>query len=76
MLRHLWMICRIPISPMFPPNFGAIIDKSTANTQASRYQTAAEMRVDLERAFEGDFCVICPRTRIKRALHVYMNWLD
>ena len=55
MLRHLWMICRIPISPMFPPNFRAIIDKSTANTQGSRYQTAAEMRVDLERAFEGDF---------------------
>ena len=65
-----------PHQSFVPSEFRAIIDKSTEISKTTRYQNAAEMRADLERAFEGEFCVICPRTRIKRALHVYMNWLD
>jgi len=65
-----------PHQSFVPSEFRSLIERSTKIDPEERFQTASQMRTELEQIFDGDFCSICPRTLIKSQLHRYMHWLD
>ena len=59
-----------------PSEFALPITKALSVNPSDRYQSADEMRFEIQQILGGYFAVVCNRTRVKAKLYRYLRWLD